>query len=141
MREYLENLNLIDLVSEKHKKLRRITLDLWIRNHNSNFSETEMHLLSMLIIKKMTIAESARKMNISRQAVHKFSKLLLETGYIIFETIEGNHKEKLMSLTPKGIEIYDEMVKLKNDIEDQINKEIGEENVKILKDLLLKNWI
>ena len=106
-----------------------------------NFSETEMHLLSMLIIRKMTIAESARKMNISRQGVHKFSKLLLENNYILFETIEGNHKEKLMTLTPKEIEVYNEMVKLKTEIENQISNEIGEENIKILKNLLLKNWI
>lgn len=141
LKEYLENLNLIDLISEKHKKLRKITLELWIKNHNSNFSETEMHLLSMLIIRKMTIAESARKMNISRQGVHKFSKILLENDYILFETIEGNHKEKLMALTPKGIEVYNEMVKLKTEIENQISNEIGEENIKILKNLLLKNWI
>ena len=141
MKEYLENLHLTDPISEKHKKVRKITLDLWIKNHRNNFSETEMHLLSMLIIRKMTIAESARKMNISRQGVHKFSKILLENDYILFETIEGNHKEKLMALTPKGIEVYNEMVKLKTEIENQISNEIGEENIKILKNLLLKNWI
>jgi DNA-binding CsgD family transcriptional regulator len=46
-----------------------------------------------------------------------------------------------MTLTPKGIEVYNEMVKLKTEIENQISNEIGEENVKILKNLLLKNWI
>ena len=120
MKEYLENLNLIDLVSEKHKKLRKFFLDEWSKIHEINFSETDMHLLSILNIRKMTIAESARKMNISRQAVHKFSKLLLENGYIYLENIEGNHKEKLMVLTPKGLEICKDMLLLKTQIEEKI---------------------
>ncbi|WP_242832635.1 MarR family transcriptional regulator [Clostridium saccharoperbutylacetonicum] len=74
MDNYLKDLNLIDLVSEKHKKLRKEVMKLWDKQHGEYISDSESHMLGTINIKETTVAEIARKMNISRQAAHKCSK-------------------------------------------------------------------
>jgi len=138
MDEYLKTLNLIDLISEKHKELRKRVRDNW---NNSNLCDNKLHLISMLKIKKMTISESAKKMNLSRQAIHKFSKSLAEEGFIRIEDNETNNKEKFMALTEKGNGLYNELLGIKLELESQIVENIGEDNMKFLRTLLQKNWL
>lgn len=138
MDNYLSALNFVDLISEKHKELRKKVRENW---GNSELCDNKLHLISMLKIKKMTISESSKKMNLSKQAVHKFSKSLLEEGIIKIENHESNHKEKLMSLTDKGDMLYNELLVIKQDIEKVIKENIGQDNFKHIKNLLEKKWI
>lgn len=138
MNQYIKNLNLIDLVSEKHKELRRATRTIW---NDDSFCDNKLHLISMLYVKKMTISESARQMDISRQAVHKFSKSLSEENLIKIEDNEENQKEKLMSLTEKGNNLYHELLDIKLKLENEIQKKIGQENLIFLKEILQNKWL
>lgn len=137
MNDYLDNLSFVDLISEKHKELRKKVRDNW---ENSDLCDNKLHLISMLKLKKMTISESSKKMNLSKQAVHKFSKSLLEEGIIKIENHESNHKEKLMSLTDKGDMLYNELLVIKLSIEDTIKETIGQNNLNYLRELLSKKW-
>lgn len=138
MNQYIKNLNVIDLISEKHKELRRKTRDIW---NDDSFCDNKLHLISMLHIKKMTISESARKMDISRQAVHKFSKTLVEKDLIKIEDNEENHKEKLMILTEKGEKLYKDLLEIKLKLENEIQDKIGLDNFIFLKEILQKEWL
>lgn len=141
MSDYLKELHLVDLLSEKHKELRKKVMELWLQKDGEYISDTESHMLGMLEIKNMTVAECARKMNISRQATHKCSKKLIERGYIVTSSIEGNNRDILLALTERGDEYCSEMLKLKKTLEEEVAKKIGKENVKMLKNLLKKEWI
>jgi DNA-binding MarR family transcriptional regulator len=141
MDNYLKDLNLIDLVSEKHKKLRKEVMKLWAKQHGEYISDSESHMLGTINIKETTVAEIARKMNISRQAAHKCSKKLIEGGYIIMKSIEGNNRDKLVILTLKGEAYCKEMLILKQEIEEEIVKKIGYDNVQFLKEILRKDWM
>lgn len=141
MDNYLNEMNFIDLISEKHKKLRREVMKLWLLKNGEEVSDTESHMLGVLDKKPMTVAESARKMNISRQAAHKCSKKLIDHGYIVMNSIEGNKRDKLLILTNKGEEYCNEMLKIKEKIEEDISKKIGKETIEILKTCLRKDWI
>lgn len=140
MDDYLEELNLIDLLSEKHKKLRREVMKIWQEKNGEEITDTEAHLLGMLDKKSMTVAESARKVNVSRQAAHKCAKKLIEQGYITMKAIEGNNRDKLIVLTTKGEEYCSEMLKIKKQIEEDISVKIGHENVERLKTYMRKDW-
>ncbi|MBN1467900.1 MAG: hypothetical protein JXM74_07810 [Fusobacteriaceae bacterium] len=140
MENYLKSLNLIDLISEKHKELRKLSRTIALSKGIEDFCDNKIHLLSLLTLKKMTIAESARHMDISRQAVHKFSKILLEKNLIFMEDSKDNHKEKFMNLTESGQNFCDEMFNLKNSLENEIIKKIGKEKIEILRSILLENW-
>ncbi|MHC1749653.1 MAG: hypothetical protein AB9856_15385 [Cellulosilyticaceae bacterium] len=141
MNDYLQTLNLIDLVSQKHKKLRKEVIRLWLEKNEEEISDTESHMLGMLEIENITIAESARKMNVSRQAAHKCAKKLIEKDYIMIKAIDGNKRDKLMGLTKKGEAYCYEMLKIKKQIEEEIASNIGHQNVALLKDCLRKDWI
>ena len=89
----------------------------------------------------MTVAEIARKMNISRQGAHKCAKKLIDSEYIIMNAIEGNNRDKLLVLSKKGEEYCREMLILKQQVEEEIIKNIGYENVEFLKEFLRKDWL
>lgn len=141
MKNYLETLNLIDLVSEKHKKLRKEVMKLWEEKHSEYISDSEAHMLGTLNIKAMTVAEIARRMNISRQGAHKCAKKLIDSEYIIMESIEGNNRDKLLVLTKKGEDYCNQMSILKKQVEEEVVNNIGYENVEFLKEFLRKDWV
>lgn len=141
MNNYLGDLNLVDLVSEKHKKLRKKVMELWSKQHEEYISDSESHMLGTINIKEMTVAEIARKMNISRQGAHKCARKLLDTEYILMKSVEGNNRDKLITLTKKGENYCMEMLILKQQVEEEIIKNIGYENVELLKEFLRKDWI
>lgn len=141
MENYLETLNLIDLVSEKHKKLRKEVMKLWEEKHSEYISDSEAHMLGTINIREMTVAEIARKMNISRQGAHKCAKKLIDNEYITLKSVEGNNRDKLLGLTKKGEEYCREMLVLKRQLEEEIVKKLGTENIEFLKEFLRKDWI
>lgn len=141
MDDYLQELNFIDLISEKHKKLRKEVMKLWLEKHGEEITDTEAHMLAMLEKRNLTVAESARKVGVTRQAAHKCAKKLIEQGYIRMEDMEGNKRNKLLVLTEKGETYCDEMLKLKEKVEEEISMKIGRDNVEMIKKLLRKDWI
>ncbi|QAA33113.1 MarR family transcriptional regulator [Clostridium manihotivorum] len=141
MNEYLKELNLIDLVSEKHKRLRSEVMKRWIDKDGEEITDTESHFLAMLNKNSMTIAQAARKIRVSRQAAHKCAMKLIDEEYVKVIPIEGNKKEKLVLLTAKGQSYCDEMLKIKKKIEDEISLRIGKDKTEELKVLLRTDWI
>lgn len=139
MDKNLENLNIIDLVSEKHIILRRVVEEQWAANEEEEISHTEALLLAKLYMGKISLAEVARHANISRQAMYKCAKKLEEKGYLVFVADSGHHK--YTNLTPKGIEYCQRSQTLKENIESEIIKTLGEDSFNLLKDLLKKSWL
>ena len=137
--KYLEGLNLIVLISEKHIVLRRIVEEKWLSNEKEAISHTEALLLAKLSMGKISLAEVARCANVSRQAMFKCAKKLEEKGYLTFISQEGHHK--YTQLTSKGVAYCERSRQLKMEIEQEISQKIGEESVELLKQLLMIDWI
>ena len=133
------DLNIIDLISEKHIILRREVEDRWASSEEEDISHTEAFLLARISMGKISIAEVARQANISRQAMFKCAKKLEARGYLKFEINESNNK--YMQLTDKGIDYCKKSKELKEELEKEISDTIGKEKVEIIKELLNKNWI
>lgn len=134
-----KNLNIIDLISEKHIILRREVEDRWKAIDEEEISHTEALLLAKISMGRIALAEVARQANVSRQAMYKCAKKLEERGYLKFVADESNNK--YTELTEKGIEYCKKSIKLKEKIEEEISKVIGVENLKLIKELLNKKWI
>lgn len=135
----MKNLNIIDLISEKHIVLRREVEDRWGELDEEDITHTEAFLLARINMGKISIAEVARQANISRQAMFKCAKKLEERGYLQFVISESNNKYTV--LTDKGIEYCKKSEELKEALEKKISDTIGSEQVDLLKELLNKNWI
>lgn len=134
-----KNLNIIDLISEKHIILRREVEDRWKTIDEEEISHTEALLLAKISMGRITLAEVARQANVSRQAMYKCAKKLEDRGYLKFVADKSNNK--YTELTEKGIEYCEKSIELKEKIEEEISKVIGLENLKLIKELLNKEWI
>ena len=132
-------LNIIDLISENHIKLRKIAEDRWSETGEEEISHTEGFLLAKISMGKISISEAARQANISRQAMFKCAKKLELRGYLKFDVDETNNKYAY--LTDKGNDYCIKSKNLKENIENEICKNIGKENLEILKKILNKNLI
>ena len=104
-------------------------------------TETEAHLLAMLNKENLTVAESARRMNISRQGAHKCAKQLIERGYLSSHEVEGNLRDKSLRLTQKGEAYTYEMDQLKASLDQLIRKKIGQEAYDYLFTTMKTSWI
>ena len=132
-------LNIIDLISENHIKLRKLAEDRWLKTGEEEISHTEGFLLAKISMGKISISEAARQANISRQAMFKCAKKLEQRGYLEFGVDENNNKYTY--LTDKGNDYCIKSKNLKENIENEICKNIGKENLEILKKILNKNLI
>ena len=141
MNSDFQSLNIIDLISEKHAKLRRLVIETWIKMGEERVSDTESYMLALIEKNELTVAQTGRIIGISRQGAHKSAKSLAERGYIIIENQDTNARDKLLYLTEKGMRFCKETLILKEKFEDEIINSIGEDNFKILKDCLSKEWI
>lgn len=133
------NLNIIDLISEKHIVLRREVEERWSDSGEDEITHTEALLLAKINMGRISLAEVARQANISRQAMHKCAKKLEEKGYLVFVSSQGNNT--YTELTEKGVEYCKKSIVLKNRIEEEIVEKIGKENIELIKELLKKEWI
>lgn len=140
MNSDFKSLNIIDLISEKHAKLRKMVIETWVNMGEERVSDTESYMMALIEKNELTVAQIGRIIGISRQGAHKCAKGLIERGYIIIENQEISSREKVLSLTEKGERFCRETLILKEKFETEIIKSIGEEKFKILKDCLSENW-
>lgn len=136
----LQNLDLIDLLSERHTLVRRISEKAWNDHSEIYISNSEWYIMARIYKKRPTIADVTKNVEISRQAIHKFIKNLAARGLVEINSADHNKKEKCIRLTALGEECYEKNAALKAHLENKIAEEIGVEQVKILKDLLKLDW-
>jgi DNA-binding MarR family transcriptional regulator len=138
MKEYILGLNLIDLLSEKHKVLRdKVNL-----TSGEPLNKTETHILAMLELHGMlSISEISRLISISRQGTQKTINTLLAEGYVGTAVVEGNNRDKHIVLSPKGIDVCRSMLEIKLGIEAEIAAKIGKDQVEVLRKLLTEEWL
>ncbi|MNO27601.1 MarR family protein [compost metagenome] len=138
MNNHLQGMNLIDLLSEKHLALRKIVTD----QDPDQINKTESHILAVLEAHQMlSISEISRIINISRQGTHKSIQGLLARNYVEAVEVEGNQRDKNITLTLKGIECNQRMMVTKLELEQKIANKLGAANVELLKSLLKEEWL
>jgi DNA-binding MarR family transcriptional regulator len=138
MDNQLQEMNLIDLLSEKHLVLRKLVTD----QDPEQINKTESHILAVLEAHQMlSISEISRIINISRQGTHKSIQGLLSRHYVEAVEVEGNQRDKNITLTQKGIECNQRMMVAKLELEQKIANKLGAVNVALLKSLLKEDWL
>ncbi len=138
--KFLGTLGMIDLISEKHKQLRHTTMSKIAESIDDKFSEMDIYLLILNQHMPMSLSESARYMNISRQAVHKHAKYLMSLGYIEVTTSDSNRRDKVVTLTHTGRELGEQISTIKSELESELEKELGSENYQKIVGLFRSEW-
>jgi len=129
-------LDLFDLISERHDTIRKILEVKWNEMSDIPISNSEWYIMSKVNNNQPTISMVAKSVQISRQAAHKFIKKLESKGLV--EMIAGsNNRDKYIQLTDLGQICVDKYIVLKMDIEKRISEKIGIEQ---LKTILKSDW-
>lgn len=136
----LQNLDLIDLLNERHLSTRKMAEKAWNHASEIRISNSEWYIMARIYQKQPTIAYVTKNVDISRQAIHKFIKNLAAKGLVEVQNVENNKKEKCIQLTALGEECYEKNEVLKLQLENRIAEKIGSDQMKALKDVLKTDW-
>ncbi|WP_120465304.1 MarR family winged helix-turn-helix transcriptional regulator [Paenibacillus aceti] len=136
----LQNLNLIDLISERHVHLRSLINQLWNTSSDIHISNSEWFIMARIYKKQVTISYVAKHVDISRQATHKLIKNMESKGLVEISKAQHNNKDKCIQLTELGEECYERNKAIKATLEAKIIAAIGVEQAEHLMQVLKLNW-
>lgn len=110
------------------------------QNGYSHLTPALTRLFGHIRKKPVSISDLARKMMISRQAVHKLLIEAKEMGYV--ELIDDDHDKriKLVQFTEAGLEMAQTAIGDLISIEKNLIAVLGEEDFQHLKRILSKDW-
>ncbi len=134
-----QNLDLLDLLTERHILLKSIFEDRWNDFSDIPISYSEWYILSRIYKKNPTIAYVTKHLHITRQATHKLIKKLESKG-LVEVTQSTNRRDKSIQLTSLGEGCYEKQLTLKKELEAMIATKIGENELNRLKDILKMDW-
>lgn len=103
-------------------------------------SEAEARALATLRGEALTISEVARRLGVSRQAVHKVISSLVDKKLVELQIIEGNARDKRIVFTPMGEAMKSEAATVLKELEQEIELALGTRQFLLLKSLLKREW-
>lgn len=128
------------------KGLLQDTLE-WMEERNtalrsgSEFEGTpaEARVFAVLRGRERSISELARVIGVSRQAVHNTVHRLVESGVVEVASAPGNQRDKVVRITERGHDVQKMAAHNLRQIERELAKSIGRENLELLRSLLLQH--
>jgi DNA-binding MarR family transcriptional regulator len=136
---YLTN-NLKALLQEKIWLLDNRLQQKRLSTSYKTLTEAEARILAVLRGEELTISEIARKLAVSRQAVHKTISNLVKRQLLKLHRTEGNSRDKRIIFTQAGEKMKNEAAKTLQELEKEVETAIGSRNLQLLKSLLGKKW-
>ncbi len=137
---YLNTLGFVDLISAKHQRLRQILMNRISQEIEIKLSAMDIYLLDLNGYCPLSVSESARHMNLSRQAVHKQAKHLIELNLIQLLPSELNRRDKVIALTPAGVQLNQEISVIKKEFNQELQARLGEQNFSQIEALFSTDW-
>lgn len=135
-----KNLDLIELISERHSLLRRNVEQRWNESNELHISKSEWYIIARIYGDRRTIAYVSKNVEITRQATHKLIKNMVVKGLVEVFDAEHNKKEKCIRLTELGNDCYKENEQIKHRLEQELATIIGQSQVDMLKIFLNSDW-
>ncbi len=89
---------------------------------------------------ELTTSEVAKKVGLSRQAVHKTISSLVDIGLIRLEESPSNKSAKNIVLTEEGERASEQIRLVIKQMEDEISEALGKTNFNQMKQSLAKSW-
>src|SRR5690554_3535598 len=106
MRSEINNLDLTNLLNERHTQIRKLTEKRWNDYSDIQMSNSEWYIMEKIYKKQPTIANVSKNVEISRQATHKFIKQLEAKGLVEIDNAKHNKKDKCIRLSELGNACY-----------------------------------
>ena len=131
----------IELLHKHYKQLRDAVASTWNTQNNIQITTSEWYILNCIYGGASTIPEILKKVEISKQAVHKFVNVLEEKQLVQTGLIKAPKTQRRVELTPLGEETYLRSLEKKKEIDTTIENNIGSENFKKLQAILQMKWM
>ncbi len=106
------------------------------RSPYSSLTPAQSRLLAIMAGQSTSISDLARRLGLSRQAVHKTVSELERHGILQVQTDPERANAKLVSYTALGKDLNREGARVIDEIESKLAKRIGKQGVDQLKQLL-----
>lgn len=126
----LEKLDYIEEVSRKKAK---------VYGYQDNDILSSSGILTLVDNGVVTISKIAKKLGISRQAVHKSVKTLYEKGFLTLEEGE-DRRERMICMTVQGEGLLHCRKEVMAKVESEIKSHLGEADFEKLKAFLERAW-
>ncbi|WP_321930508.1 MULTISPECIES: MarR family transcriptional regulator [Paraburkholderia] len=138
------------MVSQK-RFLRQLLLwrSEWIeqrvleRARESGFGEVTPSMNRMFVHmggRPIGLSELARRLSISRQAVHQCANEAAELGLVEFCASESDGRVKLLRFTERGWNMSESAAQTLEALEEELASRIGRKDLEELKRILSKGW-
>ena len=131
----------IELLHKHYKQLRDAVASTWNTQNNIQITTSEWYILNCIYGGASTIPEILKKVEISKQAVHKFVNVLEEKQLVQTGLIKAPKTQRRVELTCLGEETYLRSLEIKKEIDKTIEKNIGSDNFKQLQAILQMKWM
>lgn len=136
----MEETDLISLIAEKQRIIRRTCHFMWEKGHDVHVSDTEWAVLGLALKNTVTISEAAKSLEITRQASHKVVRSMEEKGLVSIHESEFYKNRKYIIPSELGKIYAEEQNQMKSSLVDKIELVIGSENAKWMKEILSMDW-
>lgn len=110
------------------------------RSEYAYITPAQSRLLATMAGKPTSMAELARRLAISRQAVHKTVAELARRGILEIRDDPERRNAKLIVYTERGRQVNRAGASIIERVEDRIASRIGRERLETLKTLLSEDW-
>lgn len=110
------------------------------RNGYGDIPPSMARLLALLAGRPLGLSELARRLDVTRQAVHRLANEAAALGYVEFVDSETDARVKLLRFTQKGWIMSASAEQELDRIEAAIARQIGTEQLEQLKALLALPW-
>lgn len=138
----MENdMGLVELMGEKHTVLRKRSEALWNSRNSIKMTASEWYVLTRVGSESTSIAQVARQAEMTRQAAHKYIRILAQKGLLELGEQEGNRRDKHVWVSDLGHRCLAEYNRMQGDLERQIVGLLGEEDMAKMRELLSRPWI
>ena len=135
--EFLEK-NIMRLMMENIEWMEK-EMNNTIAKNSYSLTPAETKLFNTLRGRNRSISELSKVMGLSRQAVHKTTHRLIDNGYLELAISNTNKRDRLVCITPKGLEARKFGASIIKEIEKKLSKSIGRENLELIRDLLIRH--
>lgn len=120
--------------------MERRLFDGAARNGYGDLTPAMARLCAHLAGRPLSLSELARRLTVSRQAVHKLAAETANLGYVEFVDSEQDARVKLLRFTLKGWDMAESARQELEAIEAQLIEQLGADKVDLLKDVLAMPW-
>ncbi len=138
--ERSDSISLFQLLERGHTWFQEGLLAACRARGQQSLGRADLRLLANLNCGTTYSSELARRLGVSRQAIGKLVKNLVEEGLVKLETDPEQRNLKRIVITPEGEKWINEAVGELNRMERTLAERLGEERLAVLREVLEADW-